>query len=343
MCLLNHILRKSDLRKIKKIFEKAMWRANLLTCVSKDMVKQYKSIFSNSKHICVYNIVLTKDAIFKMREKLKDKWFKDNKPDTVFLAAAKVGGILANSNYPANFLYDNLAIQNSVISASYKYNVKKLMFLGSSCIYPRDAEQPLKESSLLTGELEPTNEAYAIAKIAGIKLCESYNRQYNTDFRSVMPTNLYGTNDNFHPQNSHVIPALMQRFHKAKISNASEVVVWGTGNAMREFLYVDDMAAASMFLLALKTKSYKANTQPMTSHINIGTGKDITIRELAETMKLIVDYKGKIIFDSTKPDGAPRKLIDTSRLSNLGWQYRVDLKEGLEKTYEWCLKKSIFK
>ena len=270
-------------------------------------------------------------------------FFKKEKPDYVVLAAAKVGGIHANNIFPADFIYRNLMIESNVINSSYENNVKRLLFLGSTCIYPKAAQQPMQENALLTGELEPTNEPYALAKIAGIKLCESYNRQYNTDFRSVMPTNLYGTNDNFHPQNSHVIPALMQRFHKAKISNASEVVVWGTGNAMREFLYVDDMAAASMFLLALKTKSYKANTQPMTSHINIGTGKDITIRELAETMKLIVDYKGKIIFDSTKPDGAPRKLIDTSRLSNLGWQYRVDLKEGLEKTYEWCLKKSIFK
>ena len=270
-------------------------------------------------------------------------FFKKEKPDYVVLAAAKVGGIHANNIFPADFIYRNLMIESNVINSSYENNVKRLLFLGSTCIYPKAAQQPMQENALLTGELEPTNEPYALAKIAGIKLCESYNRQYNTDFRSVMPTNLYGTNDNFHPQNSHVIPALMQRFHKAKISNASEVVVWGTGNAMREFLYVDDMAAASMFLLALKTKSYKANTQPMTSHINIGTGKDITIRELAETMKLIVDYKGKIIFDSTKPDGAPRKLIDTSRLSNLGWQYRVDLKEGLEKTYEWCLKNSIFK
>ena len=270
-------------------------------------------------------------------------FFKKEKPDYVVLAAAKVGGIHANNIFPADFIYRNLMIESNVINSSYENNVKRLLFLGSTCIYPKAAQQPMQENALLTGELEPTNEPYALAKIAGIKLCESYNRQYNTDFRSVMPTNLYGTNDNFHPQNSHVIPALMQRFHKAKISNASEVVVWGTGNAMREFLYVDDMAAASMFLLALKTKSYKANIQPMTSHINIGTGKDITIRELAETMKLIVDYKGKIIFDSTKPDGAPRKLIDTSRLSNLGWQYRVDLKEGLEKTYEWCLKKSIFK
>jgi GDP-L-fucose synthase len=270
-------------------------------------------------------------------------FFKKEKPDYVVLAAAKVGGIHANTTYPADFIYRNLMIESNVINSSYENNVKRLLFLGSTCIYPKAAQQPMRENALLTGELEPTNEPYALAKIAGIKLCESYNRQYNTDFRSAMPTNLYGINDNFHPENSHVIPALMQRFHKAKISNASKVVVWGTGNVMREFLYVDDMAAASIFLLALNTKSYKENIQPMISHINIGSGKDITIRELAETMKQIVGYKGKIIFDSTKPDGAPRKLIDTSRLSNLGWKYRVDLKEGLEKTYEWCLKKSILK
>ena len=270
-------------------------------------------------------------------------FFKNEKPDYVVLAAAMVGGIHANNAYPADFIYRNLMIEANVINSSYENNVKRLLFLGSTCIYPKAAQQPMQENALLTGVLEPTNEPYALAKIAGIKLCESYNRQYSTDFRSVMPTNLYGINDNFHPQNSHVIPALMQRFHKAKIINASEVVVWGSGNAMREFLYVDDMAAASMFLLSLNPKSYNTNIQPMTSHINIGTGNEITIRELAETMKQIVGYKGKIIFDSTKPDGTLRKLIDSSRLTNLGWKYRVDLKEGLEKTYDWCLKKSIFK
>jgi GDP-L-fucose synthase len=270
-------------------------------------------------------------------------FFKKEKPDYVVLAAARVGGIHANNIYPADFIYRNLMIEANVINSSYENNVQRLLFLGSTCIYPKAVQQPMQEDAILTGVLESTNEPYALAKIAGIKLCESYNRQFDTDFRSVMPTNLYGINDNFHPENSHVIPSLMQRFHKAKISNASEVVVWGTGNAMREFLYVDDMAAASMFLLELNTKSYKANTQPMLSHINIGTGKDIKIRELAEIMKQIVGYKGKIIFDSTKPDGVPRKLIDTSRLSNLGWKYSVDLKEGLETTYEWCLKKSIFK
>ena len=270
-------------------------------------------------------------------------FFKKEKPDYVVLAAAHVGGVYANNIYPADFIYKNLMIEANIIHSSYESNVKRLLFLGSSCVYPKAAQQPIQEDALLTGVLEPTNEPYALAKIAGIKLCESYNRQYKTDFRSVMPTNLYGINDNFHPKNSHVIPALMRRFHKAKINNASEVIVWGTGNAMREFLYVDDMASASMLLLALDSKSYKAHTQPMISHINVGTSKDISIRELAETMQQIVGYKGKIIFDATKPDGVPRKLIDTSLISNLGWKYKVDLSEGLEKTYEWCLRKSIFK
>jgi len=270
-------------------------------------------------------------------------FFKKEKPDYVILAAAKVGGIHANNSYPADFIYKNIMIEANVINSAYENNVKRLLFLGSTCIYPKAVEQPMQENALLTSILEPTNEPYAIAKIAGIKLCESYNRQYNTDFRSVMPTNLYGINDNFHPENSHVIPALMQRFHKAKINNDSKVTVWGTGNAMREFLYVDDMAAASLFLLELNTKSYKANIQPTLSHINIGTGKDIKIRELAEIMKQVVGYEGKLIFDSTKPDGVPRKLIDISRMSNLGWKYKVDLNEGLEKTYDWYLKRSIFK
>ena len=270
-------------------------------------------------------------------------FFKKEKPDYVILAAAKVGGIHANNSYPADFIYKNIMIEANVINSAYENNVKRLLFLGSTCIYPKAVEQPMQENALLTSTLEPTNEPYAIAKIAGIKLCESYNRQYNTDFRSVMPTNLYGINDNFHPENSHVIPALMQRFHKAKINNDSKVTVWGTGNAMREFLYVDDMAAASLFLLELNTKSYKANIQPTLSHINIGTGKDIKIRELAEIMKQVVGYEGKLIFDSTKPDGVPRKLIDISRMSNLGWKYKVDLNEGLEKTYDWYLKRSIFK
>jgi GDP-L-fucose synthase len=264
-------------------------------------------------------------------------FFKRERPDYVILAAAKVGGIHANNTYPADFIYQNMMIEANVINSSYKNKVKRLLFLGSTCIYPRSVKQPMREEALLTDILEPTNEPYALAKIIGIKLCESYNRQHGTDFRSVMPTNLYGINDNFHLENSHVIPALMQRFHQAKINNDEEVVVWGTGNAMREFLYVDDMASASLFILELDEETYKANTQPMLSHINIGTGQDTTIREMAETIKEIVGYKGKLVFDMSKPDGAPRKLIDVTRLKNMGWSYTTDLKEGLEKTYDWHL------
>ena len=262
-------------------------------------------------------------------------FFKKEQPDYVILAAAKVGGIHANNTYPADFIYQNMMIEANVINSAYENKVKRLLFLGSTCIYPKAVEQPMREEALLTDVLEPTNEPYALAKIAGIKLCESYNRQHGADFRSVMPTNLYGINDNFHPENSHVIPALMQRFHEAKINNDAEVVVWGTGDAMREFLYVDDMAAASLFVLELDEGIYKANIQPMLSHINIGTGKDVTIKEMAETMKEVVGYKGKLTFDISKPDGAPRKLIDVSRLKNMGWNYAVDLTEGLNKTYMW--------
>ena len=262
-------------------------------------------------------------------------FFKKEKPDYVILTAAKVGGIHANGTYPAEFIYSNLTIQGNVIHSAYENNIKRLLFLGSSCIYPKFALQPMREESLLTGILEETNEPYAVAKIAGIKMCESYNRQHGTDFRSAMPTNLYGINDNFHPQNSHVIPALMQRFHQAKVNNDDEVVVWGTGNAMREFLYVDDMAQASLFVLELDEKTYKANTQPMLSHINVGTGKDTTIREMAETMRQVVGYEGKLTFDTTKPDGAPRKLIDITRLKRMGWEYSIRIEEGLQRTYIW--------
>ena len=266
-------------------------------------------------------------------------FFKQESPDYVILAAAKVGGIHANNIFPADFIYQNMMIEANVINSAYENKVKRLLFLGSTCIYPKAVKQPMREDALLTDVLESTNEPYALAKIAGIKLCESYNRQYGTDFRSVMPTNLYGINDSFHPENSHVIPALMQRFHQAKVNNDVEVVVWGTGNAMREFLYVDDMAEASLFVLELDKKTYKANTQLMLSHINVGTGKDTTIREMAQAMKEVVGYKGKIIFDTLKPDGAPRKLIDVTRLSNMGWKYNVDLKDGLQKTYKWYLKR----
>jgi len=268
-------------------------------------------------------------------------FFTQEKPDYVVLAAGKVGGIHANNTYPADFIYQNMMIEANVINSAYESKVKRLLFLGSTCIYPKSVEQPMREDALLTGVLEPTNEPYALAKIAGIKLCESYNRQHGTDFRSVMPTNLYGINDNFHPENSHVIPALMQRFHQAKVNNDPEVAVWGTGNAMREFLYVDDMAQASLFVLELDEQTYKANTHPTLSHINVGTGKDTTIREMAETMKQVVGYEGRLTFDATKPDGPLRKLIDVIRLTRMGWEYSVDLKEGLEKTYKWHLKNKL--
>ena len=264
-------------------------------------------------------------------------FFEQEKPDYVILAAAKVGGIHANNTYPADFIYQNMMIEANVINSAYENKVKRLLFLGSTCIYPKAVEQPMRENALLTDVLESTNEPYALAKITGIKLCESYNRQHGTDFRSVMPTNLYGINDNFHPENSHVIPALMQSFHQAKVNNDAEVVVWGTGKAMREFLYVDDMAEASLFVLELDEETYKANTQPMLSHINVGTGKDVTIRDMAQIMKQVVGYEGKLIFDTTKPDGALRKLIDVTRLKRMGWEYSMDLKDGLAYTYNWYL------
>ncbi|MDO7830243.1 GDP-L-fucose synthase [Providencia sp. CRE-138-0111] len=266
-----------------------------------------------------------------------DLFFIKNKIDEVYLAAAKVGGIHANNTYPADFIYENLIIECNIIHSAHKHNVQNLLFLGSSCIYPKLAEQPMSESELLTGRLEATNEPYAIAKIAGIKLCESYNRQYGRDYRSVMPTNLYGENDNFHAENSHVIPALMRRFHEAKLNNDKEVIVWGTGTPMREFLYVDDMAAASVYVMELDKKTYQENTQSMLSHINVGTGVDCTIREMAETMAKVVGFTGDITFDSSKPDGTPRKLMDVSRLKDLGWSYSIDLESGLTQTYQWFL------
>lgn len=264
-------------------------------------------------------------------------FFRDSHIDQVYLAAAKVGGIVANNTYPAEFIYQNLMIEANIIHAAHLSGVQKLLFLGSSCIYPKMAKQPITESELLQGTLEPTNEPYAIAKIAGIKLCESYNRQYERDYRSVMPTNLYGENDNFHPENSHVIPALLRRFHEAKLNGDAEVVVWGSGNPMREFLYVDDMAAASVHVMELDIETYQANTQPMLSHINVGTGVDCTIRELADTMAKVVGFTGKVVFDSCKPDGTPRKLLDVSRLADLGWRYSIELEQGLAKTYQWFL------
>jgi GDP-L-fucose synthase len=264
-------------------------------------------------------------------------FFAAEKPTQVYLAAAKVGGIHANNAYPAEFIYKNLMVQANVIEAAFQNGVQKLLFLGSSCIYPRLAAQPMREDALLTGTLEPTNEPYAIAKIAGIKLCESYNRQYGqshgVDYRSVMPTNLYGTGDNFHPENSHVIPALIRRFHEAKANHAPTVSIWGTGAPRREFLYVDDMAAASVHVMNLPLDIYSRHTQPMLSHINVGSGYDITIKELAETIGKVIGYQGQIIFDYSKPEGAPRKLMDSTRLNALGWQAKVSLEEGLELAY----------
>lgn len=264
-------------------------------------------------------------------------FFQKNKIDHVYLAAAKVGGIVANNTYPADFIYENLMIQANIIHSAHVTDIQKLLFLGSSCIYPKLAEQPMAEKSLLNGFLEPTNEPYAIAKIAGIKLCESYNRQYGRDYRSVMPTNLYGPNDNFHPKNSHVIPGLIRRFHEAKLNDLKEVVAWGTGKPRREFLYVDDMAAASVHVMEISNSIYNENTEPMLSHINIGTGVDCTIHELVETIAKAVGYKGAISFDKSKPDGSPRKLMDVSRLTSLGWQYKISLKDGLALSYDWFL------
>ena len=260
-------------------------------------------------------------------------FMKLEKPDEVILAAAKVGGIHANNTYPADFIYENLQIQNNIIRASHVNDVQKLLFLGSSCIYPRQVQQPMQENAILTGILEPTNEPYAIAKIAGIKMCESFNRQYGRDYRSVMPTNLYGPGDNYHPENSHVVPSLIRRLHEAKKNNLNEVVVWGTGTPKREFLYVDDMAEASLFIHNLDQEIFLSQTQPMLSHINVGTGIDITIKELAIEIKEVVGYDGKIIFDYTKPDGTLRKLMDVSLLSKLGWNYSISLKSGLKFSY----------
>lgn len=264
-----------------------------------------------------------------------EKFLNSEKPDQVILAAAKVGGILANNNFPAEFIYENLMIQNNVIHQSYQAGVEELLFLGSSCIYPRLAEQPMSEEALLTGKLESTNEPYAIAKIAGIKLCESYNRQYGVKYRSVMPTNLYGPGDNFHPENSHVIPALISRFHEAKVEGAEHIEIWGSGNPKREFLHVDDMAEASLFVMDLDQGVYESCTEAMTSHINVGTGIDVSIRELATLLAKITEYQGDIIFDTSKPDGSPRKLLNVSRLAKLGWQSKIDLETGLSNAYQW--------
>ena len=288
------------------------------------------------------NIVTrTHDQLDLTNQAAVQSFFEQEKPTQVYMAAAKVGGIHANNTFPAEFIYDNLMVQGNVIHQAFLSGVKKLLFLGSSCIYPKLAAQPMSEDALLTGKLEPTNEPYAVAKIAGIKMCESYNRQYGlshgVDYRSVMPTNLYGPGDNYHPENSHGIPALIRRFHEAKVSNAPEVVIWGTGTPKREFLYVDDMAAASVFVMQLDKKTYDSQTQPMQSHLNVGFGSDVTIADLARAVGAAVGYLGKISFDASKPDGAPRKWMDSGRLNQLGWAAKVALPEGLGRAYEGFL------
>ena len=285
-------------------------------------------------------VIITKDRneLDLLNQDRVQNFFKNEKIDQVYLAAAKVGGIFANKNYPAEFIYENLMIQNNIIHNAFLSGVKKLLFLGSSCIYPKNAIQPIKEEELLSGKLEPTNEPYAISKIAGIKMCESYNRQYgkshSIDYRCVMPTNLYGPRDNYHPENSHVIPGLIYRFHQAKIKNLSNVSIWGTGNSKREFLYVDDMVRASVHLMNIDKKTYYENTSLMSSHINVGSGEDLTIKELAEIIKEVVDFKGEIKFDSTKPDGSPRKFLDSGKINSLDFKTKTSLKEGLVKTYQ---------
>ncbi len=281
------------------------------------------------------NIVVRTHAELELtNQQAVQTFFKAERPDQVYLAAAKVGGIHANNTYPAEFIYDNLMVQANVIHEAFNVGVHKLLFLGSSCIYPKAVRQPMREDALLSGILESTNEPYAVAKIAGIKLCESYNRQYGVDYRSVMPTNLYGVGDNYHSENSHVIPALIRRFHEAKMNNEPEVVIWGSGSPMREFLYVDDMAAASVYVMNLDKIIYDKHTEPMLSHINVGFGSDVTIKALAQTISEVVGYQGGIGFDLTKPDGTPRKLMDSGRLNSLGWKAQVILKDGLALAYQ---------
>jgi GDP-L-fucose synthase len=282
-------------------------------------------------------VVRSRNELDLLNQQAVKAFFNTEKIDQVYLAAAKVGGIMANNTYPAEFIFENLSIQNNIIHSAHLADVQHLLFLGSSCVYPKLAEQPISESALLTGTLEATNEPYAMAKIAGIKMCESYNRQYARDYRSVMPSNLYGPHDNFHPKNSHVIPGLIRRFHEAKMQGDSQVTAWGSGKPMREFLYVDDMAAASVHVMQLDKTTYDANTQTMLSHINVGTGVDCSIQALVETVAKVVGFTGQIRFDASKPDGAPRKLLDVSRLEQLGWRYSISLEQGLNKTYQWFL------
>ena len=284
-----------------------------------------------------YRNILTagRDVVDLVDQQAVQRFFEERAIDQVYLAAARVGGIHANNTYPAEFIYQNLMIEANLVHAAHAHGVQRLLFLGSSCIYPKRAEQPMREEALLTGVLEPTNEPYAIAKIAGIKLCESYNRQYGRDFRSVMPTNLYGPGDNYHPENSHVIPALLRRFHEAVQRGDREVVIWGSGAPRREFLHVDDMAAASVHVMELDEAVLRDHTRPMLSHINVGTGEDCTIRELAETVARVTGFTGRLVFDTDKPDGAPRKLLDVSRLAALGWRPQIGLEEGLRDAYAW--------
>ncbi len=299
--------------------------------VGSAIIRQLKKNPSNTL------LTATRSELDLTNQQAVNEFFAKHSIDEVYLAAAKVGGIQANNAFPADFIYNNLIIEANVIHAAHENNVQKFLFLGSSCIYPKLVAQPMQENALLTGVLEATNEPYAIAKIAGIKLCESYNRQYGRDYRSVMPTNLYGENDNFHPENSHVIPALLRRFHEAKINNAPIVTAWGSGKPMREFLHVEDMAEASIFVMNLEDAIYQQETQPMLSHINVGSGVDCTIRELVETVAKVVGFTGEIEFDASKPDGTARKLMDTSRLNRLGWKAKTNLEEGLKMTYEWFL------
>lgn len=291
-----------------------------------------------SGHLSANIVTRTHAELDLTNQSAVQEFFNQEQPDEVYLAAAKVGGIHANNTYPAEFIYENLMIQNNVIDAAFRSGVKKLLFLGSSCIYPKLAEQPMDEAQLLTGKLEPTNEPYAIAKIAGIKLCESYNRQYGEshqiDYRSVMPTNLYGPGDNYHPENSHVIPALIRRFHEAKLENQDVVTVWGSGTPLREFLHVDDMAEACVFVMNLTKSVFETQTEMMQNHLNVGSSVEVTIRELAETVAEAVEFKGTIDFDASKPDGTPRKLMDSNRLNQLGWQAKMNLTDGLKSTYE---------
>jgi nucleoside-diphosphate-sugar epimerase len=285
----------------------------------------------------VETIVRTRAELDLLNQAAVRQFLQTERPDAVILAAAKVGGIHANDTYPADFISDNLVIQSNVIRGAFEAGVRQLLFLGSSCIYPRDASQPMSEEALLTGPLEPTNEPYAIAKIAGIKLCESYNRQHGTDYRSVMPTNLYGPNDNFHPENSHVLPALMARFHEAVRDGADEVVIWGSGTPRREFLHVDDMADACLFVLNLPESVYRENTRPMLSHINVGSGEDVSIAELADLLAKATGFSGRIGYDRSRPDGTPRKLLDVSKLARMGWRSQIGLEDGIGRTYDWFL------